>query len=442
MLKNVFADKVTWIQTYNDDYNYGRQQTFRIYSSATADQSGRGLVQFPDSLTAQVFDSAILWLTNIQHNDQSINQVTIQFYPLTRSWIQGIQHGDTGTRSYTDRTQARSWSTSGGDYTTSISASITIDKPDGNLTADFSSFITYWQSNPNYGVLLKFSDQTRQNGYKKFRSNYTQEPLYRPKVLLSSSRDVIFDDSKNLYINEPYSFYYRNFVNGVLKDISGTASVFNVTLVGTSAVVSGSGASATTASTQITVDTLSPSRFGTGVYKASSTADLPASALLFTDSLSSKWSAIRSLSAYIPAFYIDVDLQAISGSVRQSIDQMSLILSNKNKTYKKNEQILLKPKLFKRSNVRDLRGSGTRVFVNQNMYFRVVDYRTKQIIFDWTRCGYTRQQNTIQLNLNQIFKRDDDNKYELVIQVKIQNFFGQTFRYGQSIFDNRMITII
>jgi len=43
---------------------------------------------------------------------------------------------------------------------------------------------------------------------------------------------------------------------------------------------------------------------------------------------------------------------------------MSLILSNKNKTYKKNEQILLKPKLFKRSNVRDLRGSGTRVFVN------------------------------------------------------------------------------
>lgn len=443
MLKNVFAQKATWIQSQNTDYNYGRQQTFRVYASSTADYNGRALVQFPDSLTRQTYDSAILVLTNIQRRRQAVDQVVIDVYPLTRSWDQGIQYGDTGTRSYQNRSRARAWSSSGGDFTDSVSARITLTRVDDNLTADFSSFINYWSSSRNNGILIKYRDQSLYDtATKRFRSNYTNAQLYRPKVILSSSRDVIFDNSQNLYINQSYNIYYYNYVNGVLKDIDGTNSVFNTQLVGMSAVVSGSGATATTANTQIIVDTLTASRYDTGLYKASSTANLPASALLFTSSLSAKWSASGTLSAFIPAFYTQVQLIRVSGSALQTIDQLSLVLSNKKQYYKKNQKILLKPKLFKRSNVRDLQGSGTRIFVSQNMYFRVIDYRTKQIIYDWTKVGYTRAQNYIQLDLNNMFTSIDEDKYELVIQVKIQDIYNQTLRFGQSIFDNRMITIL
>jgi len=120
-----------------------------------------------------------------------------------------------------------------------------------------------------------------------------------PKIVVSSSADVIIDNSKDLYPDSRYSLYFYNYVNGQLRDVSSTSNSFSARLVGLSA------------GTEVVADSLSVSRIKTGVYAASSTG-LPASALIFVDSASAKWSVTSS--SYYPSVYTPVVINSITSA--------------------------------------------------------------------------------------------------------------------------------
>lgn len=442
MIKNVYCERSTWIQSQSPQYNYGRQQTRRIWSSATASRRGRMLVQFPNSLTsmtAQGYDTYKLTLSNIQHGDRATDVVSVAVYALTRDWDQGKRYGDDGRRNWEDRTSSpsRSWTVAGGDYddlTTdydqvSTSALIELDNVDDDIQFDISVFFPYWRKHANHGLIFKFNDQSLQNGRRRYRTRHTTSKLYSPKVVCSTSADIIKDGATQLYVGSDYDLYYYNYVNGVLRDVSSTSSVFDVSLVSLSG------------SQYVVIDSLSRSRVSTGIYKASSTASLSVQAFAYRQSVSARWQASGRLSAYFPAIYKKVRVVSLTTSNVESSDQLTFILANRKQHYKKDQVATFKPKLFKCSNVRDLQGDATKVFVSSSMFYRLVDYRTQKTLHDWHPVDYNDKQNFFKVDFSKLFRDDDTDKYQLVVQMKA-DIYGQTVRYGYSIFDNRMITVV
>ena len=428
--KNIFAQKSTYIDSYNSDYNYGRERTLSIFSSASQAFNQRMLIKFPDSLTAQNFQTANLVLSNVQHKLGSSDVVTMIINPLTRDWSQGLKYGDVDQRNYINRQAGISWSNSGGDYNTSISSVITLPQVYSDLIIDFTPFINYWQTNPNYGIIIRYQDESitsgQQNLYRRYNSVHTDFKLYRPKVMTSYSANGIYDNSNFMIPNYPYTIYLKNYVNGQLIDINSTSNPYSVSIVGLSA------------GNQQIIDTPSANRFGAGIYSATSSI-LPTNVLIY-DSISAKWS--NTASSYYPVIYKKLNLISPTRSENDYPEQIMFILSNKKQFYKKNQKILLKPILFKYKNIRQLVGRGSDIIICNSMYFKLVDYSTDKVIVDWFPVQYDQKQNFLFIDLNNIFQQDDCMKYSFIIQIKAQNVYGQTFVYGQSIFDNRLISII
>ena len=429
-LKNVFASKSTYIDSYDNYYNYGRQQTLSIFSSSSRGFVERMLVKFPDSITAQNFSSAMLVLTNIQSELPSCDVVTMIVYPLTRDWSQGTKYGDVDQRNYINRKINTAWPISGGSYNSSISSRFTLYNVYDDINIDFSSFINYWKTNPNYGIIIRYSDQSitsgQQNLYRRYNSVHTDYKLYRPKVMISYTANGMYDNSNFMVPNAPYTIYLKNHINGSLTDTSSTSNPYSVSIIGLSA------------GTQQVIDTPNSYRVTTGIYSATGSV-LPASALAY-DSISAKWSFTAS--SYYPPVYKKLNLISPTRSGNDYPQQITFMLANRKQFYKKNQKCMLKPIMFKYKNIRLLDGDPTQTIISNSMFFRLVDYNTNKVIIDWSPVQYNQKQNFIFVDFNNIFTRDDTDKYSFVIQIVANNVYGQTLVFGQSIFDNSLISII
>jgi hypothetical protein len=201
----------------NERLNVGRDPAFWLtLESSTSYVRARGIIKFDISsipLDKDIMEANLkLRFYSDAENDQS--SFTVTAYRLTRSWVEGT---GTTTAATTDGAcwlyydGSNSWSTTGGDYDSSVSAS-----------TDISSFATYsWNivdifkgwytgSTENHGVILKGmsgADSVKYL-YTSDHSNSNDRPVLEvvlmgqkgPRVLAGAPKKIeIPEDSKAVY---------------------------------------------------------------------------------------------------------------------------------------------------------------------------------------------------------------------------------------------------
>lgn len=195
--------------------NFGADHVFDLSTTSglSANQNHtRILIQFSDvqSITASLSTaySAIITLYNARNYKVTDENFTVELYPLTAQWSEGVGSYIYPVRSavnYLQRTSLLNWSLSGGSYTASPSASCTFIKGTENLTANISSFVEYWKTNPNYGLIIKYpsSIESLTSDYQNNKSFFTgnSHTVYKPHLDINYADDLIIkDDRHNLHI--------------------------------------------------------------------------------------------------------------------------------------------------------------------------------------------------------------------------------------------------
>ncbi len=247
----LYFNQDAWISRKKYLKNHGDDAVIELAVSASNSSSvdaTRLLIKFPiESYTASLSSaySAILYLYNARNYKYTDQNFQVEIYPLTASWSEGIGsniYSVSSAVSYIKRTQLANWSTSGGDYTSSPSAVITFENGTENLTANLSSFVGYWTANPNYGLLLKFSNTVESTtaDYANAKSFFSRNShtVYRPHVDITIPDTLMKDDRNNLHIgNNRFFFIDRNvtttaypgaaYLKADLCVSSGTAATLN-----------------------------------------------------------------------------------------------------------------------------------------------------------------------------------------------------------------------
>lgn len=237
-------------------------EVFSIYgqSNPSSSELSRILVQFPinDIITDRTnalipASGSISWflkLYNVKHGQTLPKDYTMTVSAVSSSWNEGYgldmeEYSDIGYSNWNTASSSSSgtssWSSAGGDYHTSPTASYFFNKGTEDLIVDVSSIVEQWitGSKINYGFGVKLSsshEQAAQSFYtKKFFARGT-EFFFKKPTLEARWNSVRRDNRGYFYASSSLAsaadnlntIYLYNVVRGQLKNIPavGTGSIY------------------------------------------------------------------------------------------------------------------------------------------------------------------------------------------------------------------------
>jgi hypothetical protein len=213
--------------------------------SAGSSSLGRVLMQFDLSkfteLTASgdIPTAGITFRLRMNHKTRGCPQpmsydMTIK--PISSSWDEGlgqdVSYGDAGFANWVNRTSTDAWTTVGGDYLSSPTASAHFDTGNEDIDTDVTSIVNGWLSgtfdNNGIGVMMTASiesdsvyvDYYRKKFYSRQTSFYDRTPYIEVRV-----NDFAGDDRANMQWARSGSLYLYNVVGGVFTDLVGEVVV-------------------------------------------------------------------------------------------------------------------------------------------------------------------------------------------------------------------------
>jgi hypothetical protein len=279
-------------------------EVFSIYGQANPSSSelSRILVQFPinDIITDRAnalipASGSISWflkLYNAKHGQTLPKDYTMTISAVSSSWNEGYgldmeEYSDIGYANWNTASSSSSgtssWTSAGGDYHISPTASYFFNKGTEDLIVDVSHIVEQWitGSKTNYGFGVKLSsshEQTAQSFYtKKFFARGTE--FFFKKPTLEARWNSVRRDNRGYFFassslasaaDNLNTIYLYNVVRGQLKNIPavGTGSIYVKVFTDSS----GSTTITTTPNTPVTGGWVS-----TGIYSASFALDTTAS---------------------------------------------------------------------------------------------------------------------------------------------------------------------
>ena len=237
-------------------------EVFSIYgqSNPSSSELSRILVQFPinDIITDRTnalipASGSISWflkLYNAKHGQTLPKDYTMTVSAVSSSWNEGYgldmeEYSDIGYANWNTATSSSagtsSWTSAGGDYHTSPTASYFFNKGTEDLIVDVSHIVEQWitGSKTNYGFGIKLSsshEQAAQSFYtKKFFARGT-EFFFKKPTLEARWNSVRRDNRGYFYASSSLAsaadnlntIYLYNVVRGQLKNIPavGTGSIY------------------------------------------------------------------------------------------------------------------------------------------------------------------------------------------------------------------------
>lgn len=165
---------------------------------------------------------------------------SLEIVPLSSSWDEGRGHdvvdlGDKGAANWDKRTAQAYWSTAGGDFLSSPTASIYFDTGEEDIDLDITALVEGWISGtyPNNGLMVKMTSAEESNSdftdlyTKKFYSRHTawndRAPYIEARV-----NDFKPDDRVNMRWGRSGSLYLYNLVGGSFTELESGDVVLSV----------------------------------------------------------------------------------------------------------------------------------------------------------------------------------------------------------------------
>lgn len=240
--------------------NQGRSEVLDLFylpqaSSSVSYGKSRILLQFDVSqLSSSVASGLIpsssveyrLKLKSAEHSESLPESFDIEICPVSRSWDEGSglsnydeQLKHSGFSNWNNATSIQTWSLTGSDFLTTVTASQHFDTGEEDLDVDISSIVYAWLTGGlvNNGLVLKYPS-VYENGnnelfIKKFFSRHSHVPERIPRLEARWDNTVYQDDRNNVaYSKSSNLFYYRS-INGQYENASNELFVNIVNSSGT-----------------------------------------------------------------------------------------------------------------------------------------------------------------------------------------------------------------
>ena len=151
--------------------------------------------------------------------------------PISSSWDEGrgmdVNLGDAGVTNWVKRTSQAYWTSQGGDFLLTPSASAHFDTGYEDIDVDITSLVGAWLTGglTNNGLAIRMSGAVEANDNftdyytKKFYSRQSDFADRRPYIEVRS-RDFRADDRKNMQWARTGSLFLYNVIGGVLQDLT------------------------------------------------------------------------------------------------------------------------------------------------------------------------------------------------------------------------------
>ncbi|MEP6468151.1 MAG: DNRLRE domain-containing protein [Chloroflexota bacterium] len=217
--------KVARIQNINVTcQNAGNQPISRL--GPTIDGIRRGLFEFSlRDIPASATVSAAAFSYYYEPTTAVVGQVKV--HRASRAWREGAggTSCDASGASWQDPYGTSAWTTAGGDYNATASATLTTsDRTGGGWdTFDVTSLVSSWVngSQPNHGMLVRASSETLGAGkdFAFYTDDFDVAPTLRPKLLVTYS-ETLPDAAPRVSISKPGSAAQ---VSGAAVAIAATA---------------------------------------------------------------------------------------------------------------------------------------------------------------------------------------------------------------------------
>lgn len=255
----IFPSTDTWITNQTIDgtsasratgSNFGASPGMSIFARKGEINSGsielaRSLVNFSISeLSGKIFiertipSSSITYtlkMFNLQHDTTVPTSYDLFVYPLSRSFDEGSgmdedDFEDPGYANWLSASSTTSWTVTGSDYISSLSASQHFDRGSEDLDVDITSIVNAWLTGglQQSGIVVKLGNTEESNveNYyiKKFHS---RESKFVDKLPYIEARwsDVLKDNRGNFAYNVENKLFIYNFVRGELTAVTEPVTV-------------------------------------------------------------------------------------------------------------------------------------------------------------------------------------------------------------------------
>ena len=214
--------------------------------SAGSSSLGRVLMQFDLSkfseLTASgdIPTSAITFRLRMNHKSRGCPQPTsydMVIKPVSSPWDEGIgmdveSYGDDGYANWVKRTSTDYWTTQGGDFLSSPTASAHFDTGFEDIDADVTDLVAAWLTgsitNSGLGIMMDPTIESDLNYTDYYRKKfYSRQTFYadRGPYLEARVNDFAGDDRANMQWSRTGSLYLYNVIGGVFRDLVGEVVV-------------------------------------------------------------------------------------------------------------------------------------------------------------------------------------------------------------------------
>ena len=133
--------------------NYGQKDD--VHMKAKANEEEEGLIQF--DLTAHAGNNVVNATMYMYLEKGQGGGNTIEARRITTAWEEGTETGGAGKPNWNEATNSTSWTTPGGDYTTSVEGSMATESVGYKTMTLPAALVQDWIDNPstNFGLFLK-----------------------------------------------------------------------------------------------------------------------------------------------------------------------------------------------------------------------------------------------------------------------------------------------
>lgn len=181
------AGNDTYLREDKADKNYGAMDNIQV--DGESDKPLRGMLKFSNLTlipSAAVINSGTLrlvgtgtWITGNRG---------VAAYKMTRNWSEGTGTDDDGDPSWNEYSSGNDWTNAGGDFDSSSKVKIVVSTI-GTYNWTITSYTSAWHttSSTNYGLMLKFTDETSSNANqaKFFGSDENSTSGNRPGLIVN-----------------------------------------------------------------------------------------------------------------------------------------------------------------------------------------------------------------------------------------------------------------
>lgn len=260
--KDTFVTNAAKIQIRRTGSNVGESETLEIFKlagiSGTIGTLGssslaRTLIQFDTAAIALLTGSNDispvatyrLVLKHKTSGERLPSSFDVTVVPVTTAWDEGTgiddqRLTDLGVANWDKATSTTWWTTAGGDFNLSSTASMHFDSGREDLDVDITNIFRSWTNGvtANNGLIVKMSashesDAVYSDFYtKKFYSRASSYEDRRPYIEISWN-DFVADDRSSMFWSRSGTLVMQNIVQGILTNLSGNPIVDIKDLSGT-----------------------------------------------------------------------------------------------------------------------------------------------------------------------------------------------------------------